>query len=58
MKYFKVYDNDIRQAIVYIATDLSFQEQLSWSKQPLRYEANLQGHKIEVTDLHILEKLM
>ena len=29
IKYFKVNDNDTRQAIV---TDLSFQEQLSWSK--------------------------
>ena len=46
IKYFKVNDNDIRQDIVYIVTDLSFKEQLSWSKQSLRYEANLQGHKI------------
>ena len=32
IKYFKVNDSDIRQAIVYNVTDLSFQEQLSWSK--------------------------
>ena len=32
IKYFKVNDNDIRQAIVYNVTNLSFQEQLSWSK--------------------------
>ena len=32
IKYFKVNDNDIRQAVVYNVTDLSFQEQLSWIK--------------------------
>ena len=31
IKYFQVNDNDIKQAIVYNVTDLSFQEQLSWS---------------------------